>query len=107
MESEKIAKLARLNAVCVVSRHNRTIGVKCYGCGSDVRTYLPGCVDGRWDGPHLISAESVLDHLAHQENEPCSVPVELADALFGWGIPYSYPPIGMEEPATIEATTSR
>ena len=70
--------------VCVVFRNGN--GISCIGIGRDhrdIRTFYEGNVDGRWDGPTLKDAASVLKHLAASD-EPCSVPVTLARSLFGW-----------------------
>jgi hypothetical protein len=79
-------------AVCVVQRTQDGIGFQVYGGSHNpqIRTYLPGKVDWRWDGPLLTTAREVLLFLAeNNEYEPCSVPVELAKRLFNPTIPFA------------------
>jgi hypothetical protein len=82
------------DTVCVVVRDGDRVGAICYDrdnhtpSGTQIRTYRPGQVDGRWDGPLLTTAADVLAHLGGSE-EPCSVPVPLAQSLFNWSIPFA------------------
>lgn len=91
---QDLTKLTQQGAVCVVARNDSGIGVMVYdrenhsAQGAQIRTYRPGQVDLRWDGPLLSTADAVLDHVARTD-EPCSVPVALAHALFTWGIPFA------------------
>lgn len=93
-QEENLIDLIRKNAVCVVVRMDDAVRVICYDAdnrsheGAMIRTYLPGEVDGRWDGPLLTTAAEVLTHLGKSE-EPCSVPVLLARSLFNWTIPFA------------------
>src|ERR1043165_5240121 len=86
--ASRIDALAAANAVCVVLRREEAVSVMCYNDGAEIRTYLPDEVDGRWSGPLLATASEVLTHLGHSE-EPCSVPVKLAQRLFNWTIPFA------------------
>ena len=91
---DNILDLTKKRAVCVVSRNGEGVGVICYDSvnrsptGAQIRTYLPGRVDGRWDGPLLTTAAEVFTHLGKSE-EPCSVPVLLARSLFNWTVPFA------------------
>ena len=84
--------LSKTEAVCVIFRNKGGVGVICYDAdnrsslGARIRTYLPGRVDDRWDGPLLQTAAEVFTHLGQSE-EPCSVPVSLARSLFNWPLP--------------------
>lgn len=91
---ENLEALASANAVCVVYRKDEMVGVICYQPpeGPIIRTYLPDAVDWRWSGPLLTTAKEVLAHLAQSE-EPCSVPVELAQRLFNWTLPFAKLPV--------------
>ena len=85
--------LVKANAVCVVLRTKESVGPMVYWTkpnneGPVIRTYLPEEVDGRWCGPVLTTATEVLTHLAQTE-EPCSVPVKLAQQLFNWSLPFA------------------
>jgi hypothetical protein len=86
-----LEELTQNNAVCVVSRgRDDTIGVQVYDRDRRprIRTYLPDAVDGRWAGPVLTTAADVLTHLGQSE-EPCSVPVKMAQQLFNWQLPFA------------------
>ncbi len=89
-----VLDLSKNHAVCVIQRNEGGVGVICYDAdnrsslGAKIRTYLPGRVDGRWDGPLLKTAAEVFSHLG-QSQEPCSVPVALAQSLFNWSLPFA------------------
>ena len=95
---DHLLDLTNQGAVCVVMRDDDTVGAICYdrdgrsSLGTAIRTYLPGEVDGRWDGPLLTTASEVLTHLGQCE-EPCSVPVLLAQRLFNWPWPFADLPV--------------
>lgn len=90
----RLRDLVDRGAVCVVICRGDAVRAICYNpsgespSGTRIRTYLPGGVGGRWDGPLLASAPEVIAHLRRCEG-PCSVPVRLARRLFGWPLPFA------------------
>ena len=97
--ANNLIDLTSKGAVCVVMRSQDRVTTMVYDrdnrstLGTQIRTYLPGAVDGRWDGPILTTAVEVFSHLARTE-EPCVVPVSLAQSLFNWQIPFASLPDG-------------
>lgn len=91
---QNLIDLTRNGAVCVVMRTGESVSVVCYDAnnrspeGATIRTYVPGAVDARWDGPVLATAAEVLAHLGGSE-EPCCVPVLLGKSLFNWTLPFA------------------
>ena len=103
---DNMEALTNAGAVCVVHQTDEGVRVMVYdrdnrsSLGTKIRTYLPGQVDGRWDGPLLTTKAAVLTHLGKSQ-EPCSVPVALAQSLFEWSIPFADLP-GRQQTANTE-----
>jgi len=91
---QDLTDLTQQGAVCVVARNDSGIGVMVYDRdnrspqGTQIRTHRPGEVDPRWDGPLFSTAAAVLDHVARTD-EPCSVPVGLAQTLLTLEFPFA------------------
>jgi hypothetical protein len=99
---DNIEALTKAGAVCVIMRSKEGVSAMVYDAdnrspsGTKIRTYLPDHVDGRWDGPLLTKVTEVFTHLGKSE-EPCAVPVALAQSLFNWSIPFAQLPDGGED----------
>lgn len=89
-----LAALTAENALCVLVCYNGQISPIVYdrdglsSLGTQIRTYRPGQVDGRWDGPVLTSEREVFMHFT-QSDQPCSVPVALGQVVIGSSTPFA------------------
>lgn len=89
-----LAALTAENAVCVLCCCNGQISPIVYDrdglspLGTQIRTYRPGQVDGRWEGPVLTTAREVFLHFT-QSDKPCSVPVALGQVVLGASTPFA------------------